>query len=153
MNGAGMLLRLLAQVLYLFAPLLLSAAISGLVMRRNWLQALYVPIDSGVELWNQPLFGRSKTWRGFVLAVFGCILGAACQRYLLASWMEPIALLDYSQLDVVAFGTAMGAGAMLGELPNSFVKRRHGIGAGMTARGAPAAVFYVWDQIDMLTVA
>lgn len=153
MNSAELVLRLLAQILYLFAPLLLSAAISGWVMRRDWLHALYVPIDGGLELGDRPLFGRTKTWRGVVVAVCGCILGAACQRYLLAAWMEPIALLDYSQLDVFAFGASMGTGAMLGELPNSFVKRRLGIGSGKTARGAWAVVFYVWDQIDLLTLA
>ncbi len=42
---------------------------------------------------------------------------------------------------------------MLGELPNSFVKRRLGIARGKTARGPPALLFYVWDQVDFLTTA
>ena len=42
---------------------------------------------------------------------------------------------------------------MIGELPNSFVKRRLGIPRGQTARGWLAGLFYVWDQIDLLTGA
>jgi hypothetical protein len=36
-------LQLTAEFLYLYAPLLLSAAISGLVMRQNWLSFLRRP--------------------------------------------------------------------------------------------------------------
>jgi hypothetical protein len=144
-------LDLVTQVLYLFAPLLLAAALSGLVMRKNWLRALYIPIDGGVRFREQPLFGRSKTWRGIAVAITGCILGAAIQRYLLVSPMKAISLIDYSRLNVFAFGAAMGAGAMLGELPNSFVKRRLGIGSGMATKRRSAPVFYIWDQIDLLS--
>ena len=151
--SASVALRSVAQVLYLFAPLLLSAALSGLVMRQNWFPALYIPIDGGLTFRGQPLFGRTKTWRGIAVAMFGCMLGAALQRYLLAAQFAPIALLDYSRLHVVAFGAALGAGAMLGELPNSFVKRRLGIASGKTTRGGWAIVFYVWDQIDLLSGA
>jgi hypothetical protein len=146
------LLRLLAQTLYLFAPLLLAAALSGLVMRRDWLHALYRPIDSGVKWRGQPLLGRTKTWRGIVVAVIGCIVGVACQRYLLAPHMQAVALLDYASVDVFGFGAALGLGATLGELPNSFVKRRLGIGSGQTSHGPHAVLFYVWDQLDLLTL-
>jgi hypothetical protein len=42
---------------------------------------------------------------------------------------------------------------MLGELPNSFVKRRLDVAPGETATGWRAALFYVWDQVDLLTGA
>ena len=44
----------------------------------------------------------------------------------------------------------MGVTAMLGELPNSFVKRRLDIAPGKTTSGVLAVLFYVWDQIDLL---
>lgn len=47
-------------------------------------------------------------------------------------------------------GAAMGGGAMLGELPNSFVKRRLGVAPGTTASGLRAGLFFVWDQVDTL---
>jgi hypothetical protein len=147
------LIRRTAQVLYLFAPLLLSAALSGVVMRMNWLPALRKPLDAGKTWRGKRLFGDSKTWRGVFVAVFGCSVGAALQKHCLVAYTQSLALLDYARLDVLAFGTAMGAGAMLGELPNSFVKRRLDIAPGRTTRGWRSALFYVWDQVDLLTLS
>jgi len=59
--------------------------------------------------------------------------------------------MDYQDVNVALFGTAMGAGAMLGELPNSFVKRQLGITPGQTGRGLARGLFYVWDQVDVLS--
>jgi hypothetical protein len=147
------LIRRTAQVLYLFAPLLLSAALSGVVMRLNWLPALRKPLDAGKSWRGKRLFGDSKTWRGVFVAVLGCSVGAAIQKHCLLAQAQGLALLDYAQLDVLSFGTAMGAGAMLGELPNSFVKRRLDIAPGRTTRGWRSALFYVWDQVDLLTLS
>ena len=150
LSAAVQALRLSVQFVYLFAPLLLSAAISGLVLRYDWFAALRKPIDAGRSLGGRRLFGDSKTWRGVAVAVVGCITGAAIQRYLLVEVARGIALVPYERLNVVAFGLAMGSGAMLGELPNSFVKRRVGIAPGKTTRGPLAILFYLWDQLDLL---
>lgn len=99
------------------------------------------------------VFGSGKTWRGVAIAIAGCAIGAALQKYVLSGWAAPIALVDYGRLDPLAFGAAMGGGAMLGELPNSFVKRRLGIEPGARANGWKSFVFYVWDQVDLLTLA
>ena len=138
------------QFLYLFAPLLLAAAWSGLVMRLDWFKDLRVPLDGGLSFRGSRVFGDSKTWRGVFVAITGCIAGATLQKYVIGAHASAIALLDYSRLNVLAFGTAMGASAMLGELPNSFVKRRLGIAPGHTSVGPLAVVFYVWDQVDLL---
>ena len=142
-----------AQVLYLYAPLLLSAAISGLVMRLDALRALRKPIDGGRSYHGRRIFGDSKTWRGVVLAVAGCVLGAAIQKHLIGPRAGRLALVDYANVNVWLFGLAMGGGAMLGELPNSFVKRRLDIAPGATATGSQRVLFYVWDQIDLLTTS
>lgn len=42
-------------------------------------------------------------------------------------------------------------GATAGELPNSFVKRQLGVAPGATTRGPLRVVFYLWDQLDLLT--
>jgi hypothetical protein len=47
----------------------------------------------------------------------------------------------------------MGFGAMLGELPNSFVKRRLGIPSSTSPTGPSGIAFYVWDQVDLLTLS
>ena len=146
-------LLLAAEFLYLYSPLLLSAAISGLVMRQNWLAFARRPIDAGRSWRGKRLFGDSKTWRGVLVAVVGCIIGVAIQKHLIGEQARSIARVDYARLDVLAFATTMGVTAMLGELPNSFVKRRLSIAPGHTTQGWLAAVFYVWDQVDLLMLS
>lgn len=142
-----------AQFLYLYAPLLLSAAMSGVIMRFDWLRVLRRPIDLGLTFRGERVFGDSKTWRGLVIAVVGCIIGAALQKYVLGACAGRLALLDYETLDVFAFGAAMGGTAIVGELPNSFVKRRLRIAPGATTRGPLSVLFYIWDQIDLLSLS
>jgi len=140
------------RVLYLFAPLLVSAALSGVVLRFDLLRALSRPIDAGLSLHDGRLFGDGKTWRGVFVAVVGSIATVAVQRAI-GAHAGGLALVDYRKLNPVWFGASMGAGAVLGELPNSFVKRRLNIPPGGTSRGWTSILFYLWDQIDLLTVA
>lgn len=141
----------LLQALVLFAPLLFAAALSGIVMRLDLLAALKAPVDAGRRVRGRRLFGDNKTWRGFAVAVVGCVVAVTIERELpLPGWA---CLVDYRALNPAAFGTAMGLGAMLGELPNSFVKRQLGIAPGKTASGARRFLFYLWDQLDLLTGA
>lgn len=138
------------RVLFLFAPLLFSAVLSAFVIGRDLFPQWKTPIDAGRLCHGQRVFGDSKTWRGVVTAVAGCVLftwmQCAAARYV-PGWL---AVVDYRDVSPVGFGTAMGAGAMAGELPNSFVKRRLGIAPGKTTRGRLRAVFWIWDQIDLL---
>lgn len=65
------------------------------------------PVDGG-RRWRdgRPLLGKSKTWRGLIAAVTAATVAA------------PLLGLP------VAVGVLVGAGAMLGDLASSFVKRR-----------------------------
>jgi hypothetical protein len=143
----------LARALYLLCPLIVAAGLSGAVLRFELFRFLKRPIDGGLTFRGRRVFGDSKTWRGVAVAVVGCVLAVAVQKYLLSGVCPWLELVDYAHVDAVAFGAAMGAGSMLGELPNSFAKRQLGIAPGATTRGVPAAVFYVWDQVDLLTTA
>lgn len=148
MNEAALAL---VRTLYLFAPLLVSAALSGVVMRLDWLRVLKRPIDGGAMWRGRRIFGDGKTWRGVVIAVVGSIAAVAIQKHVVGEHVGSIAVVDYARVNVIALGAAMGGGAMLGELPNSFVKRRLGIARGATATGPTSVFFYVWDQVDLLT--
>jgi len=143
-------LRLAAEFLYLFAPLLLSAALSGVVMRQDWLAFARRPLDAGHCFRGRRIFGDSKTWRGVLVAVLGCTIGVAIQKHLIGEHAAGIARVEYARLDVVTFGVIMGVTAMLGELPNSFIKRRLNIPPGQSTKGWLAVGFYVWDQVDLL---
>ena len=139
-----------AQALYLFSPLLVSAAISGVVLRYEWLAFLRRPIDLGATFRGRRVFGDSKTWRGIVVALLGCIASVCLQRALADAIPAALQIVSYASVSPVWLGAAMALGAMGGELPNSFVKRQVGIPPGKSTQGWPAAAFYVWDQVDLL---
>lgn len=152
-RGDALMLRvawLVAQVLYLFTPLLASAVLSGVVIRFDLAHWLKRPIDGGATFRGHRLFGDSKTWRGIAVAVVGSIVTVAVQRYALADFATTLVRVDYRHVSPVLFGGAMGAGATLGELPNSFVKRQLGIAPGSTTRSPLRVLFYLWDQVDLL---
>lgn len=138
-----------AQAAYLFGPLLVATALSGLVLRFDAWKRLRRPIDAGRSWCGARLFGDNKTWRGVVVDVAGCTLGVAVQA-LIGHHADIVALVDYRAPSTLALGVAMGLGTALGELPNSFTKRRLGIAPGATSTGWLRVVFYVWDQIDLL---
>lgn len=147
------LLTTAARVLYLFAPLVVAAALSGLVLRYDLLPALRRPIDAGRTFRGRRWFGDNKTWRGVLVAIVGCVATVSAQKFLFARVAAGLALVPYQAMtlaELALFGSALGGGATLGELPNSFVKRQLGILPGQPARGALSALFYVWDQIDLL---
>ena len=48
--------------------------------------------------------------------------------------------------------TVFGLGYVLGELPNSFMKRRLGVASGKTAAGWRGRIFLVVDQADSVVV-
>jgi CDP-2,3-bis-(O-geranylgeranyl)-sn-glycerol synthase len=149
-DGASAIALAGAQALYLFSPLLVAAGLAALVMRQDGLDILNRPLDGGAMLHGKRWLGDGKTWRGAVLAIAGCCLGTIIQRAAASVIPDALQVVDYTAIDVLGLGAALGLGAVLGELPNSFVKRRIGIPRGETARGPLAAVFYIWDQVDTL---
>lgn len=143
----------IGRALYLFLPLLVAAALAGVVMRFDWLRVLARPIDGGAVWRGRRVLGDGKTWRGVFVAIVGCASTAVAQKLAIAGRAGELAVVDYGTIEPLSFGAAMGAGAMLGELPNSFVKRRLGVPRGATARGPTGLLFYIWDQVDLLTMA
>lgn len=135
--------------IYLLAPLLGGAALHGLCMKHEWLAFLKRPIDGGRTLRGRRWFGRSKTWRGPVLVAAGAAGVWALERHLLhCAGLEAS---GFGPLPSVGLVALAGFAGELAELPNSFVKRQLDIAPGATARGPLAVVFYLWDQLDVLT--
>lgn len=137
------------QLLYLFLPLLISAAVVGWLLRTKAFRAFPAPIDAGFSLGGRRLFGDHKTWGVALVTVVVSVATVAAQRAA-HPYLGGIQLIDYDRVSPIAFGAALGGGAMLGELPNSFAKRRLGIPPGSAATGWAGLLFYVWDQIDLL---
>ena len=150
MNSVADFLLAMAQALWLFAPLLFAAGVSAVVIERDLLRWARRPIDGGCRIGGQRLFGDHKTWRGVLVAVASSAAFAAVQEHVVGGAAGPLLAIDWAEVPAVPFGALLGLGAMLGELPNSFVKRRVGIAPGATTTGARSVLFYVWDQVDLL---
>lgn len=127
------------QVLYLIAPAIAAGLVHAVVIKRDLLRVLARPLDGG-----RGVFGANKTWRGVAVMLVGSTVFVALQRI---ADVQALALVDYQEPLTLLLGPALGAGYSLAELPNSFVKRRLGVGPGRRA-GRFAPLQYVADQGD-----
>jgi CDP-2,3-bis-(O-geranylgeranyl)-sn-glycerol synthase len=126
------------------ALLILAFVIAGLA-QTAWFasdrsRAFALPLDGGLTLRGRRLFGHNKTVRGLVVMV----PAAAMSLPLVASALDrvlpsPSGLWPLTPGGYAALGAWSALGFMLGELPNSFVKRQLDIapGAAAGARGLP----------------
>jgi CDP-2,3-bis-(O-geranylgeranyl)-sn-glycerol synthase len=128
----------------LVAPLFFGVLAHGLCIRFGLARGLAVPIDRGATLRGRRLFGDNKTWRGIVCVALGTALGFVLIR--------PAAVAPgvRSRLGLAVLGLAVGAAAMLAELPNSLLKRQLGIAPGRQGGGVAGIVFHVLDQVDVV---
>ena len=126
---------------YLMLPAYFANMAPVLVRKIN----LFVfPIDFNKKLNNKPLFGKNKTFRGFV---FGVIFGMAAAYFQSLLYMFPfferLSFFDYQYW--ILFGFLMGFGALAGDLLKSFFKRMLGI--------RPGEKFVPFDQTDFVVGA
>jgi len=87
------------------------------------------PLDCGHSIRGKRIFGKNKTWRGFLggILVSGLV-------FLLMLQFNIVAGIHWS------FGFLMGAGALCGDAIESFLKRQVGV--------KPGKPFIPLDQID-----
>ncbi|MBU0628148.1 MAG: CDP-2,3-bis-(O-geranylgeranyl)-sn-glycerol synthase [Nanoarchaeota archaeon] len=111
------------------------------VISKNWLKFLAKPVDFGAKFKGKELFGKNKTFRGFVFGVLFAIIIAYLQFLLYRfDFFNGLSFIDYSNWILVGF--LLGFGALLGDLVKSFFKRRAGISSGKP--------FVPWDQLDFV---
>jgi hypothetical protein len=93
------------------------------------------------------VFGDNKTWRGALVMSCGA-LAATCALFRVPGYRArlPAPLREASP---VALGAVLGVSVVVGELPNSFVKRQLGVAPG--ARRSLALT--VFDQADFVVAA
>jgi hypothetical protein len=137
----------------LLAPLFVGLVLHGLCIRFGWLRRLAIPVDRGRTLRGQRLFGDNKTWRGIVAVALGTGIGFVLLDPLTEATLSPHAAFVPRGATAFALGLAVGAMAMLSELPNSALKRQLGVRAGEQATGPWRAFFHVLDQVDLLVGA
>ena len=157
--------HLVAQCFWLAAPVALTGILHMVVVATDMLPSLRVPLDGGRTWRGVPVFGPNKTWRGVVVMIAGSAVLGAAQGLFGGDWAaaRDLAVVDLARLgralgDGHAAGYAllnavMGLGYALGELPNSFLKRRLAIAPGRTSRGVLGTVFFLVDQGDSVFMA
>jgi CDP-diglyceride synthetase len=145
-------MRVVVDTAYLLVPLLGGGAFHALCMKYDWFSVLKRPIDYGYTIRGQPLFGANKTFRGPLAVGLGAAIVLGVQATVLhrLSGVRDIELFDYGSVNGWLLGFLVGMAAMVAELPNSFLKRRIGVGPGQASQGLLGAVLYVLDQVDIL---
>jgi len=138
--------------LWLAAPVIAGGALHIVALRHDVLPWLARPIDGGLSLGGRRLFGDNKTWRGLILMVSFTTLCAMAQAWLIHRfvWAQALTLPGTDAIPAAAWGALLGTGYVLGELPNSFIKRQLDIAPGRAGRGWAGPVFWIADQIDSL---
>ncbi len=141
----------LSCALFLVAAFVLAGVAQTIWLHTRFSQRFAVPVGGGHTLLGKRIFGDNKTPRGFVVMVPATALAFAFIHELLAavdgSWVEGLWPLTGRQY--LALGALAGFGFMLGELPNSFVKRQLGVPPGDVPRGGLARVVcFLGDRLD-----
>jgi CDP-archaeol synthase len=103
-------------------------------LKSSWSERLSAPLDFGKTFRGRRIFGDNKMLRGLVMIIPG---GGVSFLLLSALLFRPWPL---SALQYAGLGTCAGLGFMLGELPNSFIKRQLDIAPG----GAPSGKLAKW---------
>lgn len=132
---------MLLQLLFLATPMILAATTHMVIVKKNVFPFLVIPI-------NQKIFGANKTWRGvIVMPVLGFVSMLITLRLL--NFFELSSLLE-NLISPYLLGFILGLAYILGELPNSFIKRKMKIPAGGQAEKY-RWFFMILDRIDSAT--
>jgi hypothetical protein len=130
----------LVRPLLIISPALIGGLLHSISIRLRLFPRLAVPL-------SERLFGRSKTYRGFLLMPIACVIGVyAAAR--LEQALPPEYAVGFGDVPIAIAGVSLGLAYMLFELPNSFLKRRAGIKEGTLGAGRWRWAFFVADQAD-----
>jgi len=134
--------------LWIFLPLIGGYVAHAPVLRFDLFHALKRPLDGGAMFRGRRIFGDNKTWRG-ALTMFAGVLVAT-----LALWRGsgygrrlPDAIQSAGPL---TFGVLLALGFVLGELPNSFLKRQLDIAPGARRTSPVGVLLALFDQADFV---
>jgi CDP-2,3-bis-(O-geranylgeranyl)-sn-glycerol synthase len=136
--------------LFLLATFVVSGCAQVAWLASPWSRRFAIPLDAGRTFRGRRIFGANKTWRGLVVMVPATAAAFAAVAWV-AGGKDPASagLWDLSGWQYALAGTCAGAGFMLGELPNSFVKRQLDIAPGARAAGPAGALLqFALDRAD-----
>jgi CDP-2,3-bis-(O-geranylgeranyl)-sn-glycerol synthase len=130
---------------FLLASFIPAGCLHTLWLKSSWSKYLAIPLDFGMTFRGRRIFGDNKMLRGFVMIVpAGAVSFLLLSKILEIPW--PLSASQYAGLGALA-----GLGFMLGELPNSFMKRQLDIAPGQSPEGAAARVAcFLIDHTDSI---
>jgi CDP-2,3-bis-(O-geranylgeranyl)-sn-glycerol synthase len=106
------------------------------------------PIDGGATLRGRRLLGDNKTWRGALVMIAG-VVAATLALWRLPPFRHGLPT-ELRDADPRTYGLLLGIGTVVGELPNSMLKRQLGIAPG-GRRTTPAGLALIAvDQADFV---
>ena len=122
----------LVCALFLTVAFIAAGLVHSLWLKTRLSRRLLIPIDGGAYFRGRRVFGENKTVRGFVVMVPAAAAAFAGLSAALTQLAPSVALdlWPLSTAGYAALGAWAGLGFMLGELPNSFVKRQLDVAPG-----------------------
>ncbi|HUQ48966.1 MAG TPA: CDP-archaeol synthase [Gemmatimonadaceae bacterium] len=143
---------------YAVAVFIVAAFVIAGLVHSAWLASplsrrLQMPIDGRVHFRGRRLFGDNKTVRGFIVMPPAAGFAFWALGTLLGEIAPPLRdnLWPLSNGGLALLGTWAGLGFMLGELPNSFVKRQFDIPPGRPANGELSSLLsFAVDRVDSI---
>jgi hypothetical protein len=118
------------------------------VLRFDLLPSLKRPLDAGATLRGRRLLGDNKTWRGAAAMFVGVLAATLVLSRVPAYWLRLPE--ELRAAGPMTFGILLALGVVLGELPNSFVKRQLDIAPGGRRASALGLLLAVFDQGDFV---
>lgn len=120
------------QLLLIAFPAVFAGILHMVVVKYNVLPILSLPLDHNKTFRGKRIFGRNKTYRGLIFMIVFSITAMIIYHVL---FMNNHNIAVYNLFHITPFywlfyGVLYGFGYVVGELPNSFVKRQLEIAPG-----------------------
>jgi CDP-2,3-bis-(O-geranylgeranyl)-sn-glycerol synthase len=140
-----------ACTVFLLAAFSLAGCVQSAWLRSRTSNRFALPLDGGLTFRGRRIFGANKTWKGLVVMVpaVGTAFWALATGMDLLQWQAVERLWPLTPAGYFVLGCWAGLGFMLGELPNSFVKRQLDVSPGAPpANAAGRVICFIIDQSD-----
>ena len=129
----------IVQALYFFLPAYVSNMAPVALGKLNIFRT---PVDFNKTYNDKPIFGKHTTGGGRIYGtVAGTLMFIVQQKLYTNSFFKTISIIEYPQWSI-ALGILLAAGAILGDLAKSFIKRRLN-----KESGSP---WFPFDQLDFV---